>query len=211
MQEDDDPPENFNGFHLPRASAILALSGSSGSDSASAQLLDMAAEHAISLGADITILDLRHLDLPIYDDEIGEDQLPQAVLILRQMLSAHDGLILATPEYNGSVPTLLKNALDWSSRSCFGSDGLAPYRGKIAALMTVSRASTGGVSVLNHLRTILCRLGVLVMPEELHLAQQDLEGERAGLGIVRTRRDVARLVSQFHGLLRQNTPNIDLN
>ena len=117
--------------------------------------------------------------------------------------------MIATPEYNGSVPALLKNALDWSSRPSFGLDGLAPYRGKAAVLMTVCDAATGGVSVLNHLRTILCRLGVLVMPEELRIP-----GRTASFGDAtddaETSLGVARVMGQFHALLRQTGPHNEM-
>jgi NAD(P)H-dependent FMN reductase len=207
MHEDDTSLIRSNGYGSHDPAAIIALSGSSRTGSRNARLLDVAVEKAIELGSDVTLVNLRDLDLPIYDHDLEEDELPQAVLILRQLLAAHDGLMIATPEYNGSVPALLKNALDWSSRPSFGLDGLAPYKGKAAVLMTVCDAATGGVSVLNHLRTIMCRLGVLVMPEELRVPGLTTSVPGGDAEDIETNRGVARLMAQFHVLLRQTGPH----
>jgi len=145
--------------------ALLAICGSARPGSYNARLLGLAAEAALALDTDVSALDLRDLDLPIYCPSIGGGAMPQGVLVIRQILSAHDGLLIATPEYNGSLPPLLTNALDWASRPTFGAKGLAPFRQKVAALLSVCDAPGGGANGLAHLRGILTRLEVYVLPE----------------------------------------------
>jgi chromate reductase len=88
---------------------------------------------------------------------------------------------IASPENNASVPAVLKNALDWVSRPHAGQNGLAPYRGKIAALLAASPGALGGLRGLIHLRAILQSVGVLVLTEQFALPRAheafDAQGE----------------------------------
>jgi NAD(P)H-dependent FMN reductase len=85
----------------------------------------------------------------------------------------HDALLIASPENNASVSALLKNTLDWVSRSIGdgkgGNSGLAPYRDKLAALLAASPGAFGGVRGLMHLRQILAGLGVTVLGTQVTL------------------------------------------
>ncbi len=181
--------------------AIFALSGSSRPGSLNRRLLDIAVEVALAAGAEVSVLDLRDLELPVYDPGVALDITPRGVLAFRQLVAAHDGLLIATPEYNGSVPPLLKNALDWSACPAFGDRRLAPYRGKLATLMSADHAG-GGLRCLDHLRTILCRLDVFVFPDELSVpfsaAAFDAEGLSDPACHERLHRQVVQLVGALH-------------
>lgn len=69
--------------------------------------------------------------------------------------------------YNGSFSPLLKNAIDWTSRPVNGEDGLAPYRTKVAVLMSASPGGYGGLRGLVHVRAVLGNIGVIVLPDQL--------------------------------------------
>src|SRR5262249_17581891 len=97
---------------------------------------------------------------------------------------------------------LLKNALDWSSRSASGVDGSDPYRGKIASIMSASMGPFGGLRSLNHLRTVLGKLGVLVLPDELALPLAHTAFERNGLRDCKMQQALEKQVGQFVGALR---------
>lgn len=96
---------------------ILAFAGSARAASFNRQLVTIAAAQTRAAGAEVTLIDLLSFSMPIYN---GDDELrtgvPAAGLELRSLITASHGLLMATPEYNGSVSALLKNALDWCSR-----------------------------------------------------------------------------------------------
>lgn len=147
---------------------ILAFAGSLREHALSKRVLNIAAEGARAAGGEVTVLDLRDYPMPIYNaddhDGIGFD--PNA-LKFQEILKAHDGLMVCSPEYNGSLPGGLKNAIDWASRK---SDKFAMgevFTGKCAAIMTASPGSFGGVRCLAHLRGVLSILGLNVLPSEI--------------------------------------------
>jgi NAD(P)H-dependent FMN reductase len=147
---------------------ILAFAGSARSASWNKQLVRVAAYDARTAGADVTLIDLRDFPMPIYDgDEEERDGIPQAALAFRELMLDHQGLLIASPEYNGSVSALLKNALDWCSRPAMGQDGLAPFRGKTVALLAASVSPFGGVRSLSHLRGIMSKMGSHVLADEI--------------------------------------------
>ncbi len=188
---------------MPQAeAAILAFAGSSRRGSLNQKLLEVAIGNAIALGAEVSVIDLRDLELPIYDQDLEAEAMPQNVLVFRQILAAHDGFLIASPEYNGSLAPLLKNALDWSSRPTSGIDGIDPYRGKIASIMSASMGPFGGLRSLGHLRGVLSKMGVLVLPEELALPMAHTAFEREKLREESVHRALERQIAQFVGALR---------
>jgi NAD(P)H-dependent FMN reductase len=147
---------------------ILAFAGSARKASLNKRLVRVAAEGARRAGADVTEIDLRDFPVPIYDGDLETEQgLPPKARELRQLMLEHQGFLIASPEYNGSIPALLKNLIDWTSRAVDGQDGLAPYRNKVAVLMSASPGSYGGLRGLVHVRAILGNIGVIVLPEQM--------------------------------------------
>jgi len=171
-----------NGSTAAGAPRILALAGSLREGSLNKKLLAVARRGAEAAGARCTEVDLRSLGLPLYDGDLeARSGLPEGARELRRRLAEHAGLLLASPEYNGSVPGVLKNAIDWASRSGEGGPDLSPFRGTVVALVAASPGPLGGVRGLIHLRTILSGIGCLVLPDQLTLRGAgdafDAEGE----------------------------------
>lgn len=147
---------------------LLAISGSSRQGSLNKQLLDAAINVARTLGADVTLIDLRALALPIYDGDLETTAgLPDGCVALKQALAGHDALLLASPEYNGFFSPLLKNAIDWASRPQAGQP--SPFAGTVAALLAASPGALGGIRGLPAVRQLLNNLGVLVTPGQMSL------------------------------------------
>jgi NAD(P)H-dependent FMN reductase len=147
---------------------ILALAGSARSASLNRQLISLAANEARAAGAEVSLIDLRDFPMAIYDgDEEARTGVPSSALMLRSHFASHDGILLATPEHNGSVSALLKNALDWCSRPAQGQAGLAPFRGKAVALFAASPGPFGGIRSASHLRAILNKMGANVLADEV--------------------------------------------
>ncbi len=155
-------------------SRILAFAGSARRDSLNKKLARAAAEAARKAGAEATFIDLADYPLPLYDGDLEASQgMPANAMRLRELFLAHDALLVASPENNASVSSLLKNTLDWLSRDIGdgkgANAGTAPYAGKAALLLSASPGGFGGVRGLPHLRQILATLGVTVLGAQVSL------------------------------------------
>lgn len=157
---------------------LLVISGSARQGSINRQLLDVAARKAQVLGATTTNVDLRDLDLPVYDDDwLAAHGQPAGALSLRALFADHDGLLLASPEYNALPTPLLINSLDWLS-VIGAADGLpsgtGSTAGKPVGLLAASPGALGGIRALPILRTFLStNFGMHVVPEQLALPHAD--------------------------------------
>jgi len=126
---------------------ILAFGGSLRVQSFNARLVQIAAAAARQAGAEVTVLELRGLPLPVFDQDLED------------------------PEYNSSITAALKNAIDWVSRQASPQEpSLASFAGKTAAIMSASPGGLGGLRGLVHLRAILGNIGVLVIPDQVAIA-----------------------------------------
>lgn len=147
---------------------ILAFSGSLRRDSYNKKLVQVAAEGARKIGAEVNVIDFRDFPMPFYDGDLpaGED-FPVAVSEFRKLMIEHHGFLIASPEYNMSMTAILKNAIDWASRAEPGEVPQAAFRGKVAAIMTTSPGYFGGIRGLSHLRLVLESMGTIVMPDQI--------------------------------------------
>lgn len=151
---------------------VLGLAGSLRVGSYNKKLVQIALAGARAAGAEVTFVDLRDLSLPIYDEDLETSAgLPEGALKLKALMTAHHGLLFATPEYNSSVSAALKNAIDWASRPAPNEKTLQCFKGKVSALVSASPGALGGLRGLVHLRAILGNLGVIVLPDQLAIAK----------------------------------------
>ncbi len=151
---------------------ILAFAGSARADSLNKKLVKIAAAGAIEAGADVTIIDLRDFQMPIYDGDLEQREgLPQNALELKELMLTHRGFLISSPEYNSSISPLLKNTIDWTSRQLSNEIPLACYKGKVAGIMSASPGGLGGLRGLVHVRSILENIGVLVIPEQVAVSK----------------------------------------
>ena len=164
--------------HTPK---ILVLAGSARLDSVNRKLARQTVEALRAAGLEATLADLRDFPMPIYDGdmEAGEG-IPLAAKALKELARAHDGFAIASPEYNGSFPALLKNTLDWISRPEPGERPLEVFRGKVAAILSASPGPGGGRRVLHQLRELLEMMSVTVIPRELAIARASGAFDDAG-------------------------------
>ena len=147
---------------------ILAFAGSARQASFNKLLVKIAAAGAEAAGVACAVVDLRDYPLALYDEDLeAAEGLPANAARLRELFVSHQGLLIASPEYNSSITPLLKNVVDWVSRPDKGEPSLAAFRGKAAALMATSPGGLGGLCGLVHLRAILGNIGVLVLPDQV--------------------------------------------
>jgi NAD(P)H-dependent FMN reductase len=180
-------------------SKILVFAGSTRAASLHRQLAQRAAEALRRAGMDATFSDLRDYPMPLYDGDLEAGSgVPATAKALKELFREADGFVIASPEYNGSYPALLKNAIDWVSRPEPGERPLAAFRGKIAAILSASPGPGGGRRGLRQLRELLGMIGVTVIPEEVAIAQAGEAFDGAG-GLTRPH-DAAALEQLAAGL-----------
>ncbi len=152
---------------MSNAPKILAFAGSTREASFNKKLVRVAADGARDAGAEVTLVDLRDFPMPSYDGDLeASEGLPEPVQRLKALFLEHQGLLIASPEYNGGMSAVLKNTIDWVSRPAEGEGGLAAYKDKVAGLMSASPGRLGGLRGLTHVRQILGNIGVLVLPQQ---------------------------------------------
>lgn len=147
---------------------ILVFAGSTREASFNRKLAIAAARAIEEAGGEATLMDLRDHPLPLYDGDLEASAgLPLGVRPLKELFKSHDGLFIASPEYNGSMSAVLKNTLDWVSRPAGDEAGTVPYANKTVALGAASPGALGGLRGLVHLRAVLQSVGALVLSEQI--------------------------------------------
>ncbi|TDJ38223.1 MAG: NADPH-dependent oxidoreductase [Gammaproteobacteria bacterium] len=144
---------------------LLALAGSTRTDSLNKRLLQAVVDLVPDGDAEVNLIDLRDYPLPLFDGDLEvQEGIPDNAMTLKQLFLDADALLISTPEYNTSLPAVLKNAIDWISRPVPDQSWLAGISGQVVGAMSASPGSTGGMSALAHLRQMFTNLGALVVP-----------------------------------------------
>ncbi len=148
---------------------LLVFAGSIRSGALSAKLAALAAKELALADADVTHVSLADYPLPLYDGDAEAGQgIPDNAARLARLIAASRGVFIATPEYNNSLPPLLKNTLDWVSRH--KHTGSLPYRRKVYAVGSTSDGPFGGARALIELRKVLLAgLGAIVLPDKIEI------------------------------------------
>ncbi|WP_424946046.1 NADPH-dependent FMN reductase [Candidatus Spongiihabitans sp.] len=148
---------------------ILAFAGSSRTDSFNRKLIAIAAQGAQEAGAEVTLIDLRDYPMPIFDQDYEAEQgMPDHARQFKRHLMRSDGVLISSPEYNSGYSGLLKNCIDWASRSEAPDEKpLVAFGGKCVALMSASPSGLGGIRGLVSLRMLLGNLGMTVLPGQV--------------------------------------------
>lgn len=155
-------------MHIPK---VLGIAGSLRTGSYNRRLIEAATEALPD--ADWTIARIR--GIPPFDADVEARGLPPAVERLKEQISEADAIVIATPEYNHSIPGVLKNAIDWASRPAMRS----PFVGKPVVLLGASPGRGGARRALDHLRQVIESMDAEPMPEQLSVAgvNQRTEGD----------------------------------
>jgi NAD(P)H-dependent FMN reductase len=180
---------------------ILVFAGSIRTGSHNARLAALVAKELALTGADVTRISLADYPLPVYNgDDEATSGVPAHARNLKQMMMQHQGVFIASPEYNASITPLLKNTIDWISRVRErGEPPLAAYRNRAFALGGASDNVYGALRSLMALRQVLeLGCGALVLPEQITVFRaseafdemDNLKEERAAASLKRV---VARL------------------
>lgn len=155
---------------------ILTFAGSTRSNSVNKRLAKVALNRIQDLGYQGTFVDLRDLEIPLYDGDLETNfGLPKGVIKLKRMMINHDGFIISSPDYNGLIPPVLKNAIDWVSRKESGEKTYTAFKGKCIGLLSTSGGKSGGHKGLVSVRQVLTKLGSEVIPRHFGLPKASLD------------------------------------
>lgn len=138
---------------------VIALAGSTRKDSYNKVLIRRAVQAAEAAGAQVTLVDLADFPMPFYDGDLeAESGLPEKAAELKRLMNEAQAFIISSAEYNASIPAVLKNAIDWTSRP--GAVEGSVYAHKPILFLSASPGALGGMRGLNHLRDVVTNLGM---------------------------------------------------
>ena len=151
---------------------ILVIPGSLRTGSHNARLAAAAAHELAQAGAEVTRISLGDFPLPIYDGDLqAKSGVPKHAVNLKRMIGAHHGVLIVTPEYNSSVPALVKNTIDWVTRVQDAHETRGQvFRDRAFAIAAASESRLGGTRALAALRLILVACHATVIPSQLALS-----------------------------------------
>jgi chromate reductase len=154
---------------------ILVIPGSLRTGSLNARLAAVAAYELAQAGAEVTRISLGDFPLPIYDGDLqAKSGVPKHAVNLKRMIGAHHGVLIVTPEYNSSVPALVKNTIDWIARVQDAHETRGQvFRDRAFAIAAASGNRLGGTRALAALRLILAACQANVIPNQLALSFAD--------------------------------------
>lgn len=154
---------------------IVVIAGSTRAAAFSRQMAHAALLGLARLDAEVDHIELADYPAPLYNgDDEAASGIPPNIVKLQHKFTAMHGLLICSPEYNGSITPLLKNTLDWCSRSNPQDkvrSGAACYAGKACGLLSTSAGALGGLRALFHVRDIVGYLNMLVIPQQLALSR----------------------------------------
>lgn len=147
---------------------VLAFSGSTREGSFNQKLVLEAANIARQMHATVTVVNLKDYPVPFYDEDLEKSKgMPLKAKQLQQLMLQSQVILIASPEYNGTLTGILKNTIDWMSRGENGGGSRDAFKGKKFVIMSASPGSGGGARGLVHLRSIIENIGGTVISETL--------------------------------------------
>lgn len=158
---------------MPVIPRILVFAGSVRTGAFSGRTADAAMKELALQGAEVTRISLGDYPLPLMDQDLEKEQgVPESAQRLARLIAMQDGLMICSPEYNASIPPLLKNAIDWVSRvRRDAGKPFKPFDGKVAALCSSSDGNFAGMRGLYHLRAVLMACHVEVVTPQCSVAR----------------------------------------
>lgn len=170
---------------------LLALAASTRAESVNKKLLAIAVAQAEKAGAEVTVMDYADCEASLYRNDDAQPY-PKGAKRFGDAIAAHDGIILASPEYNWSIPGSLKNLIDWLSVM-----KPMPLRGKSALLLCASPSVRGGILGLNQLSLPLAHLGVYVYPHLIAIGNAASELTAEGIASAKDKKFLSTCVTDF--------------
>lgn len=176
---------------------ILVFAGSTRNGALSGKTADAAMKELALQGAEVTRISLADYPLPILNEDLEREKgVPENAVRLAHWVRSHDGVLIATPEYNSSLPPLLKNTIDWISRVSKDEQGrpMRAFSGKTVALCSSSSGGFAGVRAIAQLRAVLVHIQAEVIAPQCSVPRaQDAFDENGGFIEERLQKSMARV------------------
>lgn len=164
---------------IPR---ILVFAGSARSGAYSGKTADVAQKELALAGAEVTRISLADYPLPIMDEDLEREKgVPVNAVKLAKLFAEHDAVLICTPEYNGGMPPLVKNTIDWISRvKSDAGKPLRPYPGKVMAICSSSDGHFAGIRSAAQLRAVLAHIQAEVIAPQVSVPNAAAAFDDAG-------------------------------
>lgn len=150
---------------------ILVFAGSVRTGAYSGRTADIAQKALALAGAEVTRISLADFPLPLMDEDLEREKgVPQNAVKLARLFAEHDAVLICTPEYNGGMPPLVKNTIDWISR--VRNDAGKPlnaFTGKVMAICSSSNGHFAGIRSASHLRQVLAHIQAEVIAPQVQV------------------------------------------
>jgi|CXWL01.1.fsa_nt_gi chromate reductase len=179
--------------------SVLAICGSIRAQSWNKKLLALAAAQLIEAGVDVDVFDLKAANFQQYDADIEATGLPAAVIDLKARIAKAEGLLLVSPEYNYSIPGLLKNAIDWATRP----PATNPFKGKLVAQMGATTGQGGTLLAQAAIRHIMVGCMAWSLPGMFVVSKADSAFDEQGqLRDAAQKEQLAKFLKRFSDELK---------
>lgn len=174
----------------------LTLSGSIRQGAYNRLLQDHVGRKLDAAGVSVNAISLADFEMPIFNEDLEPDHVPEAAVQLAQLWRSHDIVFIASPEYNGGTPPLLVNTIAWLSRQ-----KPSPFRHAVFGIGGVSSGKYGTIFSLSHLRDSLSKVGALVVPTLLGIGPAeealDVDGNPVEPAIIRKVEQIVHELTHF--------------
>lgn len=174
---------------------ILVFAGSTRKGALSGKVADCAQKELAQQGAEVTRISLDDYPLPIMNEDLeAEKGIPENAFKLARQFASHDAVLICTPEYNGGMPPLVKNTLDWISRvRKDNGKTITPLNGKVAGICSSSDGHFAGIRSASHLRQVMSHMQMEVIAPQVSVPNADKAfGEDGDFIEERLRKSMAR-------------------
>ncbi len=192
-------------------SKILVFAGSTRKGAYSGKVADCAGKELALQGADVTRISLADYDLPIMNQDLeAEKGIPENALRLARQFASHDAVLICTPEYNGGMPPLVKNTLDWISRvRKDNGKPIAPLNGKVAGICSSSDGHFAGIRSAAHLRQVMAHMQMEVIAAQVSVPDASKAfGEDGDFIEERLRKGMSRLCKSLIESASLHSPRV---
>jgi len=177
---------------------ILAFAGSLSANSVNKKLIRWSSNQLIDIGYSVDVVELNDYPLEIYNPDISAADFPKNALLLAQLMQDHQVWLISSPEYNYSIPSCLKNVIDYVSRAPENKPNVSLFSNKVAGLLSASPSYMGGIRGLRHLRDILNSLGTVVVPGQANVSNSySAFNEKGELNDVNSQKAVSGLLAKL--------------